>query len=148
MSPRRAVVAGTLALLACSAAAAGPEQDYILNCMGCHGTEAQGVPGKIPPLADSLTRFMRTAAGRNYVLRVPGAANSSLTDAELAAVLNWLAVNFNKDAPSGNPAASTPPFTRAEVSRYRRTPLVSVLAARSEVVRQLAATGPAPPAQY
>jgi mono/diheme cytochrome c family protein len=124
------------------AAQASPAQDYILNCMGCHGTQAQGVPGKVPPLANMLSRFMRTAVGRNYVLRVPGAANSALSDAQLAAVLNWLAVTYD------SPATSLAPFTREEVAAVRRTPLGSVLATRSAVVRSLAITGSAPAAQY
>jgi mono/diheme cytochrome c family protein len=133
-----------VAVLISQLAQASPAQDYMLHCMGCHGTQAQGVPGKIPPLANALSRFMRTAEGRNYVLRVPGAANSALSDSQLAAVLNWLAVKFDTSA-----SASTPvPFTSEEVSRVRHRPLAAVLAARSAVVRGLAATGPAPPAQY
>jgi mono/diheme cytochrome c family protein len=116
----------------------------MLHCMGCHGPQAQGVPGKIPPLANALSRFMRTPEGRNYVLRVPGAANSALSDDQLAAVLNWLAVTFDATAAANN----LTPFTSEEVSRLRHTPLSSVLAARSAVVRALAASGPAPPAQY
>ena len=134
-----------LALLYAGAAAAyEPRVNYMLHCMGCHGTSAEGIPGKVPPLANSLTRFMRTATGRNYILRVPGAANSALSDAQLAAVLNWLAVTFDPSAKANNPA----PFTGEEVSRLRHVPLVSVLAARSAVVRDLAATGPAPAARY
>jgi hypothetical protein len=95
-------------------------------------------------LANALSRFMRTTEGRNYVLRVPGAANSALSDSQLAAVLNWLVVKFDTSAAAGNPA----PFTGEEVSRLRHQPLVAVLAARSAVVRDLAATGSAPPAQY
>ncbi len=123
---------------------ASPAQDYILNCMGCHGPEAQGVPGKVPPLANALSRFMRTAEGRNYILRVPGAANSSLSDAQLAAVLNWLAVTYDSSAA----AKQLAPFTSAEVAALRHQPLVSVLATRSEVVRNLTNTGAAPPARY
>jgi mono/diheme cytochrome c family protein len=137
-------VACAIAVLICQLAQASPAQDYMLHCMGCHGAQAQGVPGKIPPLANALSRFMRTAEGRNYVLRVPGAANSALSDSQLAAVLNWLAVNFDTKAAAGSPA----PFTTEEVSRLRHQPLVAVLAARSAVVRDLAATGSAPPAQY
>jgi hypothetical protein len=137
-------LACAILLLGHAAAHGSPAQDYMLNCMGCHGTEAQGVPGKIPPLANALSRFMRTPAGRNYVLRVPGAANSALTDTQLAAVLNWLAVTFDASAGAQNLA----PFTGAEVARLRHMPLVSVLAARSAVVHDLAATGTAPPAQY
>ena len=140
-------VAATLAILsgfACAASQASPAQDYMLHCMGCHGTSAEGISGKVPPLANTLSRFMRTAAGRNYVLRVPGAANSALSDARLAAVLNWLAVTYDRGATAANPA----PFTSAEVARLRHVPLVSVLAARSAVVRDLAATGAAPPEHY
>src|ERR1700689_4412938 len=78
-------------------ASASPAQDYMLYCMGCHGPQAQGVPGKVPPLAHSIGRFMRSAAGRDYLLRVPGAANSVVAGAQLAAVLNWLAAEFNSD---------------------------------------------------
>jgi hypothetical protein len=123
---------------------ASPAQDYMLYCMGCHGSQAEGVPGKVPPLAHALGRYMRTPAGRNYVLRVPGAANSALSDDQLAAVLNWVAQSFDADALS----SSVPLFTPAEVTGVRHSPLASVLAARREVVRDLAATGTAPPTSY
>jgi cytochrome c553 len=126
------------------AAHASPHQDYVLYCMGCHGPEAEGVPGKVPPLAHSLGRYMRTPAGRDYVLRVPGAANSVLSDEKLAGVLNWLAQTFNADELSND----VPLFSTAEVTGLRRTPLPSVLATRREVVSALAATGIAPPASY
>jgi hypothetical protein len=113
--------------------------------MGCHGAQAEGVPGKVPPLAHALGRYMRSADGRNYVLRVPGAANSALSDAQLAAVLNWLAQTFASEELS---QTNAPLFTTTEVSNARHTPLPSVLATRREVVRALALTGLAPPASY
>lgn len=124
-------------------AAASPGEDYMLYCMGCHGAEARGVPGKVPALAGSLGLFMRIPEGRNYLLRVPGAANSVLTDAQLAAVLNWLAERYPA-AGGAQPA----PFTPGEVQRARHTPLADVQVTRREVIRALAATGPAPAAQY
>lgn len=135
--------AGIVAGVAASPGAAGPAQDYTLFCMGCHGAEAQGVPGKIPPLAIALARFMRTPQGRDYALRVPGAANSALGDAQLAAVLNWLAERY---AAPDEPRAA--PFTVDEVSRVRHTPLANVQATRLEVIRALATSGPAPSADY
>jgi mono/diheme cytochrome c family protein len=144
----RCALAAAVALAAATlvrAAHANPQQDYILYCMGCHGAQAQGVPGKVPPLAGSVALFMRSPEGRNYVLRVPGAANSALGDAELAAVLNWLAQRF---PPTGAAAPESTPFTAAEVSELRRTPLADVKERRREVVRSLAASGPAPPAEY
>jgi cytochrome c553 len=139
-----AQTAGWVAALALArTVAAGPEQDYVLYCMGCHGVTAQGVPGRIPPLAGALARFMRTSAGRNYVLRVPGAANSVLSDAQLAAVLNWLAAYYR------NPDDPLPqPFTVQEVTDVRHIPLADVQTTRREVVSALAATGSAPASTY
>ncbi|HYL01130.1 MAG TPA: hypothetical protein VEU78_08040 [Steroidobacteraceae bacterium] len=133
------------AATAASPAWASPGQDYMLYCQGCHGDQAQGVPGKVPPLAGSLALFMRSAAGRDYLLRVPGAANSALTDAQLTAVLNWLAATF---PPAGATAPAPQPFTVAELAQARRLPLANVQETRREVVRALAASGPAPPSGY
>jgi hypothetical protein len=141
---RAALIASALSITCSTTVQASAAQDYMLHCMGCHGTQAEGVPGKVPSLANALTRFMRSPEGRNYVLRVPGAANSALSDAQLAAVLNWLVATFD----SGESSRNLAPFTVEEVTRLRHTPLVSVLAARRTVVRNLAATGAAPPAQY
>ncbi len=135
---------GLLAALMFRLAWASPAEDYMLHCMGCHGTQAQGVPGRIPPLAHSLAYFMRTVPGRNYVLRVPGAASSVLSDAQLAAVLNWLATRYNAE----ELGAGVMPFTTEEVTRVRHTPLADVLATRREVVRALAADGAAPGLDY
>jgi len=139
-----AAVAVVAAVAWSGAACANPAQDYMLYCMGCHGPQAQGVPGKVPPLAHSIGLFMRSAAGRDYLLRVPGAANSVLSDAQLAAVLNWLAEEFNAE----ELPADHRKFTADEVAARRHVPLGSVLAVRREVVRDLAATGAAPPADY
>jgi hypothetical protein len=126
------------------AAAASPAQDYVLHCMGCHGGQAEGVPGRVPPLAHSLARFMRTPAGRSYVLRVPGAASSALSDTALTAVLNWLAQTFDAE----DLGAGVPLFTVEEVAGQRHTPLLSVLATRQQTVAGLEASGPAPSQGY
>ena len=144
MSVARLCLALMAACLSAGAAAANPAQDYMLYCMGCHGPQAEGVPGKVPPLAHTLGLYMKTPAGRNYVLRVPGAANSALSDSELAAVLNWLAVSYSP----GESSADTPLFTPEEVAKLRHVPLVSVLATRREVVSALATAGQAPPLEY
>jgi cytochrome c553 len=140
---RAAALAIAASALTVTAGAASPAQDYMLYCMGCHGVDAQGVPGKVPPLAVTLARFMRAPEGRDYVLRVPGAANSALSDAALTAVLNWLAERY---APEEEPRPQ--PFTAEEVTRARRSPLANVQATRREVLGKLATTGPAPAADY
>jgi len=144
MRARRWLTGAAAAVSLITSAWASPAQDYMLYCMGCHGAEAQGVPGKVPPLAHALGDYMRTPEGRNYVLRVPGAASSVLSDAQLAAVLNWVALRF-----SGTQlAANVTWFTPEEVAQVRHTPLVDVLATRREVVRLLAASGDAPGLDY
>jgi mono/diheme cytochrome c family protein len=149
--PHHGLARHSLARIGCVAVAAvlsanalaSPAQDYMLHCMGCHGVNAQGVPGKVPALAHTLVQFMRTPAGRSYVLRVPGASNSMLSDAQLAAVLNWIAGHFSPD-----PAATVAPFTDQEVSAHRRVPMSAVQATRREVVKELAASGSAPADDY
>ena len=127
-----------------SSARAGPAVDYALHCMGCHGANALGVPGKVPPLAHSLVRFMNNAAGRRYVLRVPGAANSMLDDAQLAAVLNWIVAQFDAD----EFGSATPQFTKQEVAANRHSPMAGVLATRVEVLKEIAAGGATPATGY
>jgi hypothetical protein len=75
---------------------------------------------------------------------VPGAANSVLSDTELAAVLNWLAHTYSP----GESASGAPLFTPEEVAKLRHVPLVSVLAARREVISAMAPAGTTPPLDY
>ena len=144
MAAARLRLAWMAAFLFAGAAAANPAQNYMLYCMGCHGPQAEGVPGKVPALAHALGLYMKAPAGRNYVLRVPGAANSALSDSELAAVLNWLAASYS----AAELSPDTPMFTPAEVAKLRHVPLESVLAARREVIGAMAAAGRAPPLEY
>lgn len=143
MRPRHAALALRLpAALAAvgvagAALASGPQQDYVLYCMGCHGPAGRGVPGKVPAFAGSLTRFMRTPEGREYLLRVPGAANSPVSDQQLAGILNWAAQCFDA-APGSEPPE---PFTGAEVSAHRHRPLADVAERRRVVVAAMRASG-------
>jgi mono/diheme cytochrome c family protein len=116
---------------------------YAMHCMGCHGGDGQGVAGKIPPL-NQMVQFTRLPEGRIYLTRVPGASNSSLSDDELADVLNWALIYFSPKASAG----TWRPYTAAEVAATRRPSLSEVKAARSALVRELAKSGPAPDERY
>jgi mono/diheme cytochrome c family protein len=105
-------------------------QLYATNCMGCHGGDGQGVAGKIPPL-NQMVEFMRTPEGRIFLIRVPGAANSSLSDADLADVLNWMLLYFSPKASAG----TWHPYTAAEITAYRRPGLSEVHATRGALLR-------------
>jgi cytochrome c553 len=136
---------GIAAAFAAGAAdAENPAQDYVLFCMGCHGEHAQGVAQRVPPLAHMLARFMRTAAGRAYILRVPGVSASALSDAQIASVLNWLAEEFDRE----DLTTDTPDFTTKEVTALRHAPLPDASSERRRIVADLALSGRAPVSSY
>jgi hypothetical protein len=106
------------------------QANYMLNCMGCHIADGSGAPGKVPSLRDTLVPLAMSPAGRRYLVQVPGAAQSSLSDLELAQLLGWMVHNLS--------ARPVPPdladFTAAEVAGYRRYPLVDVQATRARLL--------------
>ncbi len=66
-------------------------------------------------------------------MQVPGSAQSKLTDAELAAVLNWMVSTLSAQPPR----PGLRPFTAAEVAAYRSSPLVAVKAERERLMASL-----------
>lgn len=90
------LVAGSLLMIAVSSLA-NPRSDYLMHCAGCHLVDARGVPPDVPSLSGPLGRLVASAAGRDYIARVPGAAQAPLNDDELAAVFNWLLFEYNRD---------------------------------------------------
>jgi mono/diheme cytochrome c family protein len=114
-------------------AAADPKVDYMLHCQGCHGPDGAGAPGAAPSFRGQVARFLTVPGGREYLIRVPGTAQSELDDARTAALLNWLLNEFSaKEIP-----ADFVPYDAAEVTRHRRSALIDVGAARRELMRAL-----------
>ena len=115
----------------------------MLQCMGCHTPDGRGEPGHVPSIRNTLVPFANTAEGRKFLVQVPGSAQSKLSDAELAEVLNWMIDNL-----SATPRPlQLRRFTGGEVAVYRRTPLVSVAGVRARLVAaQPAAQVPPQPA--
>jgi hypothetical protein len=141
----RAAAAAAAALLAAGPASADPARTlYMLHCQGCHLADGSGSPGEVPSLAGSLGRFLDAPGGRAFLVQVPGAATSALSDAELALVLNWMVRAFGP----ADAAERLAPYDAAEVARLRASPLADVASVRAELVRWIAAgsalTTPAP----
>lgn len=116
----------TLAVLA-STAEASPRSDYMLHCMGCHLMTGEGLPPDIPPLDGDLGRILAVPGGRDYLIRVPGAAQSLMSDARLAEVINWMLNEFS--------IATLPddfaPYDEAEVALHRPNAFIDPIAARA-----------------
>jgi cytochrome c551/c552 len=129
---------GTLLVLAvalawCRAAwAYAPQTNYQLQCMGCHTPDGSGEPGRVPSIKETLAPFALSPAGRRFLIQVPGAAQSTLSDAELADLLTWMVQNL-----SANKLTHFTRFTETEVAGLRRRPLVDVQGTRRQLVQSL-----------
>jgi mono/diheme cytochrome c family protein len=114
--------------------------DYMLHCQGCHGPDGAGAVGAAPAFGGQVAKFLTVAGGREYLVRVPGTAQSALDDARTAALLNWLLRRFDPD----DVPADFVPYTAAEIHPLRRAPLTDVDSVRRQLVRAIAAGAAAP----
>jgi len=101
------------------------EHDYILNCSGCHRMDGSG--SRTVPAFQAMPELGRSPGAREYWIRVPGAAQSPLTDGRLAALMNWLVERFTGTLPD-------PPYTPTEVGRLRSQPLRDPIGARKALL--------------
>ncbi len=125
-----------IALAFAGPAAAGPQVDYMLQCQGCHLSDGAGAAGAVPSFVDFVGTFLAVPGGREFLVRVPGSSQSSLDDARLAAVLNWILTRFDPDSLGDDFV----PFTEEEVARVRRPPLTDVETLRRELLSRMDAS--------
>lgn len=148
--PWVAGVAGVVVLLLVAAQAAADDAsttdrlrqavraDYVLQCAGCHRVDGRGSnPHGIPDFRQSVGAFVHLPAGREYLIRVPGAAHSQLSNAELAAVLNWVLTEFS----AAQLPADFAPYTEAEVAVARPRRYDDVVPVRHDLANKLSSMG-------
>ncbi len=92
--------------------------DYILHCSGCHAQDGRGLEHKgIPALKDQVGYFLRTEAGRAYLMQIPGLLSAGMPDTRAADVTNYILTRFA--------GASLPenfvPYSAEEAKRYRKS---------------------------
>lgn len=127
-----------IVLLLLSATALADDQrahvNYMIHCQGCHLAEAEGFAGKVPPMKDFVGYFLHSEEGREFLIRVPGVAQSALGDQEITELMNWLVTTFS--------AAQLPdefvPFTVTEVALLRREPERDPATARAAILARIA----------
>jgi len=114
-----------------------PAVNFQLHCMGCHLADGSGESDRVPSIRRSLVLFSTTPQGREYVIRVPGVAQSPLSNEETAALLNWMARNLSDlPLPSG-----FVDYSAAEVASLRTHPLAQVSLMRARLLKAAAAKG-------
>jgi mono/diheme cytochrome c family protein len=112
--------------------------NYLLHCSGCHQADGSGRPENgIPRMKDEVGHFLRIPEGRAFLVQVPGTSQSSMTDADTAAMLNWLVVAMSRE----QMPADFVPYTVDEVARLRAQPLSDAAGTRRHVVDMLRARG-------
>jgi len=118
-------------------------QNYSLFCAGCHGESGRGLPHKVPRLNGRLGLYLGVDGGRDFILRVPGVANSQLDDAHLAQVMNHVVKRFAPEI-----AVTFKPFTAEDVHYARRLPLVGVELERTRLLMAAGVDAAAISAEY
>lgn len=114
--------------------AARATYNYKMLCQGCHTPDGSGYRG-VPQLKGSIGTFLKSQQGREYLVRVPGAANAPLDDAQLAELMNWNITRFG-----GNSIPDRwQPYTAEEVAEYRQDPLMEAIEYRKKVLAPLTA---------
>jgi hypothetical protein len=107
---------------------------YALNCMGCHQRHGEG-HGAVPELKGFVGHFLQVPGGREFLVQVPGVAQSSLSDGEIAAVLNWMLLEFS---PAELPDDFRP-YDSGEVARHRPGRLIDVNPVRARLIDEMRA---------
>ncbi len=107
--------------------------NYQLFCQGCHTPDGMGA-NTVPRMKDQIGHFLNSRAGREYLVRVPGSATSTLNDEQLAEVLNWIIQEFAGDSAD----ESFERYTPLEVAGLRQQPLNEVEQYRSQLLVDIA----------
>jgi len=106
--------------------------NYQMFCQGCHAIDGAGHKS-VPELKGFMHKFMGSQQGREYLIRVPGAANSVLDDVQLTELMNWMLREFG----SQDKTSSWEPYEVEEVSEYRKNPLNETIEYRQRLIAGL-----------
>jgi cytochrome c553 len=108
------------------------KSNYQILCQGCHVADGRGGKG-VPNMKGNVGHFLRGQKGREYLVRVPGSANSALDNDELAELLNWMMIEIGKKSTPVDFAY----FNAPEVGKLRKSPLFEAQEYRKQLVKKL-----------
>ena len=107
---------------------------YQMFCQGCHTPDGLGGEG-VPKIKNFIGNFLSIENGREYLVQVPGAAYSALSDSDLANVINWMILEFGEKSIPENFI----PYSTAEVAELRSQPLFNVRGKRAQLIKNMIA---------
>jgi mono/diheme cytochrome c family protein len=113
------------------------EANYMIHCMGCHLADGSGGPPDVPDVRGEMGRMLIVEGGREYLVQVPGAAQAPISDAALAAVVNYMLESFSRETLPED----FRPLTPDEVAAWRRFWMPDVAAVREELLARLEDAG-------
>ena len=105
-------------------------QNYMLNCQGCHKADGSGLTDSVPSMQNFVGSFLAVPGGRDFLVQVPGSANSPLSDAALAELLNWILTTMSAEQLTTDFRF----YTEDEVAQTRSRVLVDVARTRADLV--------------
>jgi mono/diheme cytochrome c family protein len=109
------------------------QTNYMLNCQGCHLADGSGLPGSVPSMRDFVGSFLTIPGGREFLVQVPGSANSPLSNADLAELLNWILTTMSAEQLGQDFEF----YTEAEVRQARAQVLIDVAEVRAGLVSRM-----------
>ncbi|MEM1132730.1 MAG: cytochrome c [Pseudomonadota bacterium] len=110
--------------------AAAEKDVYLLHCSGCHKIDGSGQPGFVPSLHDDLQQLVASPAGREFIIRVPGVAQSQLSDERLADLMNWIVERYaGAELPEGFVA-----YEASEIGCLRSNPISNTLEVKAAIL--------------
>ena len=123
-----------------SKAGYSPAVNYQLQCAGCHLSKGEGAPANdIPRMAGFVGAFLQVEGGREFLVRVPGVAQSALSDQQLAELLNWI---LREEGMAGESMPeNTKPYTAAEVAKVRDQSLKNLPETRAKLILRMREKG-------
>ena len=132
---RLVAILSALCLTSPALADRAPRENYILRCAGCHGMDGTGSQiGGVPTFHDgAITTLANDDEARTYLMHVPGVVGASLSNAEIAEVMNWVNSHWG--------TGPAPDFTEVEVNRRRAIPISDVVRFRRTLADRLKAEG-------
>jgi len=128
-------IVGAVMMMSVAAQATDPVQfDYMMNCQGCHLPQGQGFPKRdVPIVKGHIGKFLHVEGGREFLVQVPGSAQSDLNNERLAAVINWMLTTFSAD----ELPADFRPYSVSEVRELRKSPLIDVTGTRAALIEKI-----------